>query len=667
MKVHLDFETQSRCDLIAHGTDRYVKDPSTEVTTMAYSFGDEKEIKIWFPGSPPPGDLWNHINSNGEVWAHNSSFEFQMWNSVCVPKYNFPPLRLEQTYCTMSMANAMGLMGSLDGAAQCAGLPLEKDKEGYRVMMVTCKPKADGTFWTRKEWPENFAKLDLYCRKDVEIERLLSKRLAPLSEKERKIWLLDQKINQRGFEIDVESARIFDAMIDVERERLLKEFSYLTANQVPTPASHVKFKKWLGEQGLNLKSIAKEVITKLLDEDDISPIPMSPIAKKAILIRREASKSSNAKIKMMLALEVLGRIRNGLEYYGAKQTGRWAGRKLQPHNFPRGILKFKEVTDIFKRLKNSRAAEQITILYGDVMSVASSCLRSLIVPKKGCRLIAADWANIEGRCLAWLAKEDWKLEAFRAFDRDPKNNPDIYKLTYSKAFKVALNLITDAFRQIGKVMELAFGYQGSVGSFHQMGKNYGVKVTDERAKELVDAWRNSHPKVKHLWYAIEEAAVNAINSPGTPFTVGTGPQKITYVKKGSFLCCKLPSGRIIYYPYPKYEEVDAPWGGKKMSITYMYQDAETKKWTRGPTYGGSLVENLCQAICRDILSEGLLRAEEHKYPVVLHVHDEMITEVPLNSDHSVAELERLMSVVPDWAEGFPIAAKGFESLRYRKG
>lgn len=679
-KVHVDFETRSNVDLLIHGTDRYAKDPSTDITVMVYGFDDEP-LKTWFPGLPLPADLLSHVSNGGEFWAHNVTFEWYIWNFVAIRRYKFPVLRISQCYCTMSMANAMGLMGSLEGAAQTAGLATEKDKEGYRVMLMTCKPKEDGTFWERDEVPGKFILLDRYCAKDVDIERMLSKRLAPLSEQERKVWLIDQRINYRGFSIDKESARMLDAMVDKETSRLVQELRDLTGEMVPTPASHAKFKQWLAYQGVITNSIAKDAIKKLLEEDEmghsdcyivtsegkvIPPVvKLTPLAKRAILIRKEASKSSNAKIKMMLNLEVEGRVRNVLEYYGAKQTGRFAGRKLQPQNFPKGQLSDDDIEDIVSRLKNKNAMQEISALHGNVMNVTSGMIRSLIVTKPGDRLLVSDWSNIEGRGLAWLAGEEWKLKAFKDFDGGV--GEDLYKVAYAKSFHIDVKKVDKDQRQIGKTLELACGYQGAGGAFLMMAKTLGVKVKEERAKELVDAWRGAHKRIVNYWYAVEDAAVKAITTPGTVFSVGPTGRKISYVKKGSFLCCKLPSGRTMYYPYPKYEEVDAPWGGKKMSITYMYQDAESKKWMRGPTYGGSLVENICQAICRDVLVGGILRIEEKGYPVVMHVHDEIVCEVPKGSHHSLKELEELMAVIPKWAEGFPIVAKGFEGVRYKKG
>lgn len=666
MKWFIDFETQSECDL-AEGTDKYAKHPSTDITTMAFG-RSESDIQIWYPGKPRDSvhELLEGVRAGEDVWAHNATFEWYIWNFVCVPKYNFPPLKLSQIYCTMSMANAMGLPGSLDHAASAAGLNVEKDKNGYRIMMMLCKPNREGRLLKRADAPDKFQALDDYCIQDVKIEMALSKRLAPLLPYERKIWLLDQKINYRGVGVDIKSAQILDKFVDEEQARLLERFTEITKGFVPTPKSHAKFKTWLSRNGLEMESIAKDKVAEVLKEDaeldDLSDLKLSPAVKEAILIRKESAKSSNAKIKMMLKTEVGGRVRNMVEYYGAKQTGRWAGRKLQLHNFPRPKLKIDDINDVFNRIekRGEKSKYEIEMLHGAITNVTSDCLRSLLIPHPGKKFIVADWSNIEGRGLAWLAGEEWKIKAFQDFDKGIGS--DIYKLTYSKSFHKDVHKVNDDDRQIGKTLELACGYQGAVGAFHTMAKTLGVKVSDERAKELVEAWRGAHPRTKAYWYKLEEAAIEAILHPKTSVKCG----KVTYKMNGSFLCCRLPSGRVMYYPYPTYEKVEAPWGGEKLSITFKYQDPEKKIWIKTPTYGGSLAENITQGLCRDILAEGLMRVEEAGYSVVVHVHDEIVTEVDKDFG-SVRELERLMSMQPAWADGLPLAAKGYEGLRYRKG
>jgi DNA polymerase len=340
------------------------------------------------------------------------------------------------------------------------------------------------------------------------------------------------------------------------------------------------------------------------------------------------------------------------QYFGAA-TGRWAGRKIQLQNLPRPKIKQEAIERAIS------APEKIT---GNIMQTASDCIRGMFIPAPGNTFICADYSNIEGRCLAWIAGEEWKLRAFRAFDADVGD--DLYRLAYAKSFRKNVDKVTDDERQIGKVMELALGYGGGVGAFQTMARGYGVKVTDAKAEELKTAWRDAHPKTKSFWYALEEAASSAITHPGQAFKAN----RIVYIKKGSFLCCKLPSGRIMYYPYPKLEMVDTPWGDKKMGITYMSQDSQSKKWMRCKTYGGSLCENICQAISRDILAEGMLRLESVKYKIVMHVHDEIVAEIPKEymPEVELEAFESIMAVVPEWATGFPIVAKGWTGDRYRK-
>lgn len=702
MKIHGDFESQSEYDLREGNSDGYAKHPSTRPVCLALAF-DEGPVHLWKPGDALPTKVFKALQNGAEFWGHNvGGFEWYLWNYVCVPRYGFPILKIEQCFDTMAMANAMGLPGSLKEAALASGINLEKDDAGYRVMMFLCKPMANGKLPTPQEFPEKFAQLYAYCKKDVEVERALCNRLRPLSPTERKIWIMDQRINQRGVGIDIEKVRQIDQAVTIEQERMLKRLHFLTNGKVPSVNSHAKFKAWLHTQGVNMVSIAKDKIAKELEKEPllcptcmgegvvenlvdpengshetyVDDCPecigvgtvgsLNPVAREAILIRQEAAKSSNAKYRAMAATCVDGRSRNMFEYYGARQTGRWAGRKIQLQNMPKNKMSPSDLEYAISRFGTEKGIKELTMLYGSVVKVASECIRPMLKAEKGQRFISADWSNIEGRVAAWLASEEWKIRAFANFDLDPKLNPDIYKLSYSRAFGVSIDAITDDMRQIGKTMELAFGFQGGVGAFHTMGKNLGVKVSDKRAKELVDAWRTAHPKIKAYWYALEEAAVKAIKNPGASFGCGEGKRKILYQKSGSFLCCRLPSGRVMYYPYPKFEEIEAPWGGEKMSITYMRRDSVTKVWFRVPTFGGKLFENIVQGFSREILAHGMLRVEDAGYPIVIHVHDEPVSEVPIGSHHSVKEFERLLMINPDFAPGLPIAAKGWEGPRYIK-
>jgi DNA polymerase len=688
----LDWETRSAADLKKIGLANYVADPTTDIWIATYCFDDEP-VEVWFPELPVPKRVTQYVENGGEVAAFNYGFELSIANEIGFPRYGWPRLTWEQGRCLMAECLAMSLPGNLAGAAAALGVD-PKDEAGRRVMLQLSKPREvlpDGTivWWSDAE---RVNRLVAYGMQDTETERQVMKRTRRLSPAERALWILDAKINARGVQVDVPNIKKAIAVVDGEAKRLHDEMRRVTTEFVSFTSETARLKAWVRTRGIDCDGVAKADVLELLAQpglpDDV---------RAALLIRQEAGKSSTAKLDAMLArASADGRVRGTMQYHGAA-TGRWAGRGIQVHNFPRSSIKHTAVADAIDHLGDRT---YLDIFYGPVLKCVSDCLRGFIVAAPGHDLLSADFANIEGRVLAWLAGEEWKLDAFRAYDAG--TGPDIYKLAYSKSFHVPIGAITDTQRQVGKVMELALGYGGGVGAFQTMAKGYNVKVSNIEAEQTKQGWRASHPMTVAYWDDLESAAIDAVLI-GEVRTAGAPGREVKFKVDGSFLWCQLPSKRVLCYPYPKLgAQIWATFGkeGTKHSTgsfwAMTYYDAQkkasdyarkndlyvqhvsepsnvltymavglNKKWERCATYGGSLVENVTQAASRCILADALVRVESRGYPVVMHVHDNVVSEMPAGKG-SLEEFTAIMSEVPAWAAGLPIAVDGYRDIRFRK-
>ncbi len=666
--LHIDFETRSVVDLKKHALDVYAKHPLTDALMMGYRFGNG-EIKLWMRGMTCPKEVRAHVEAGGRVIGHNVMFEWQIWNFVLVTRYGWPPLDINQCYCTMAKAYAMSLPGALDKVAMALGVPAQKDMGGRALMLKMSKPRS---FNERgePEWfedKERMVRLGRYCVQDVLVESQCDERMVPLSTEERAIWLHDHTINQRGVGVDRDAILKTQALVDKVKKKLNKDMRDATGGKIGAATEAGKILAWCQSYGVDIKNLKKRELEDWLDDSEL------PYEVREVLeIRSAGAKSSLSKLQTALDMSLVdGRLRGMFQYHGAT-TGRFAARGVQLHNLPRPEPQFEEPeiqAQVIDHIARGGDETFIECWHGAFLRTIVSCIRGYLVSSPGYDLIGADLANIEGRVLAWMAGERWKIKAFEDFDAG--TGPDLYKLAAQRIYEVSLEAVTKLQRLIGKVSELALGYQGSVGAFHSMAANYGVKMPDDQVKnEIVDPWRKANANIKEFWYETEAAAIEAVRCPGQKTYAGAEGRKVCFRVAGSFLWLQLPSGRCLCYPYPELQKVPTSWGEDKLAVTFMGVDGRigspTKgKWIRMSTYGGKLVENIVQAIARDILTAAWPRLEEAGYPIVLHVHDENVSEVP-EGFGSVEEYERLMSVLPTWAEGLPVAAAGFRGKRYRK-
>lgn len=744
--LHIDFETRSEVELKTAGLHVYAAHPSTRVLCMAYAF-DDGPVLLWKPGEPFPGDVVDYVFAGKMVAAHNAPFEIEHWNGHLVAQVTngntgnhcgcdafggsvngarrnrvycarcFPRLKPAQCDCTMARAYALSLPGGLDELGLALRLPVQKDKRGRYLIQRLCKPQKarDGTLSWNND-PGLMQELYAYCIRDVEVERAASKLLMPLSASERDTWRLDQQINARGIRVDTAGAQRALALADDEGARAAWEVADITSGVVLSATQVKGLQAWLDAKGVKTKSLTKTTVAALLRDNPDA----APEVRRILELRQESSKASVAKLRAMLrSVSVDGRARGLFQYHGAG-TGRWAGRRIQLQNMPRCPDEFTPDTaiDVLEWLQHPRAFKTLRAIYNLApMELLSWSLRALLVAAHGCYFLAADYSNIEGRVLVWLAGEAWKLQAFRDFDAGTGH--DLYNIAYSKSFGIPPDAVTKAQRQLGKVQELALGFGGGKGAFASMAANYGIWVgneisdappdaaqalTYEQADELKVAWRDAHPAVVALWRELDAAARQAIKRPGVAFPAAGG--KIVYKMHGIFLLCRLPSGRVIAYPYARLEldydfdtrrelqtvrarikelaregrgagdAIADKWIAREALlaarpktdwlICYEGLDSKTHKWGKQNAYGGFLAENVTQAVARDILTEAMHRLDAAGYTIVLHVHDEIVCEVPEGSKQNLEEMESIMRVLPAWAAGLPVATSGWQGMRYRK-
>ncbi|MCX8005098.1 MAG: DNA polymerase [Burkholderiaceae bacterium] len=701
--IWLDCETYSEADLREVGTYAYAEHPSTEILVVQWAVDDgEPQVRDCTGRAPAPRDLLDLLRDPSvTVVAHNSAFDRTVLRHAWA--VDVPVARWRDT---MARALAHGLPGALDKLGQIVGVADDeaKDKRGRELIQLFCKPRPATHRLrraTRETHPDAWAEFLEYSRQDIVAMRAIDSRLPSWNYRdghpELSLWHLDQRVNDRGFAVDSALAQAAVRAVEREQARIRAEVRARTDGLVGATSQTDRLLAFiLAEYGVALPDLKADTLRRRLDDPEL---PEG--VKRLIALRLEATKTSTAKYKTLLrAASKDGRLRGTMQFCGAQRTGRWAGRLFQPQNMPRPSAGFDEVEQ--EQAIDALLSDCADLVYDDVMRVTADVVRGCIVAAPGRKLVVADLSNIEGRVLAWLADEQWKLRAFADYDTvigaDERGDPvrkghDLYVLAYARAFNTAPQRVQKWQRQIGKVMELALGYEGGVAAFLTFAAVYQMDLAamaqavaqTAPADALADAdgvwqwaqknrrtlglsrevyvacevlkaaWRAAHPCTVALWKAAGDGVRAAIMNQGQTFSIG---QHLKARRDGAWLRIRLPSGRYLCYINPAVDDDG--------SITYFGVNQYTRQWGRIKTYGGKLVENITQAVARDVLASNMQAVERAGYPIVLSVHDELLTE-PMDSAAFTAQgLAQLMATAPAWAAGLPLSAAGFEAHRYRK-
>lgn len=647
MKVlNIDIETFSSVDLIKSGVYAYADSPDFEILLFAYSIdGAPVEVVDFANRERLPENVFGAIHDEKVLKvAYNANFE-----RTCLKSYFQLPCPPEQWKCTAVDASRLGLPGNLAGVAEALNLTEQKDTAGkalIRYFSLPCKPTKVNEGRTRnlpEHDMEKWEQYKEYNRKDVEVEMAIRKKIDPaltVSAFEQDLWSLDQRINDRGIHLD---RLLVDQAIECNGEfanELMAESKGITG--LANPNSPPQLRGWLAEQGIELPNMQAETIDAAIAETEEGP------AKQVMQNRRQLSKASVSKYKAMeRSVCSDGRIKGLLQFYGAGRTGRWAGRIVQVQNLTKNYLPDIENASYVVKSGNFGALD---LLFKESKNdILSQLIRTALVASPGNRLIVSDFSAIEARVIAWFAQETWRLRVFETHGK-------IYEASAAEMFNVPIESIDKGsdLRQRGKVSELALGYQGGPGALKAMGA-LDMGLEENELQGLVNAWRSANKNIVNFWYACDRSAIEAVRDRTTVKTHG-----IVFQHTKGILYITLPSGRQLAYVKPRI--VEGKFG--QPSIEFMGLNA-VGKWGPVETYGGKLVENIVQATARDLLAESMMRVEAAGYRIVMHVHDELVTDTPIGFG-SLAEVEEIMSQPIDWAPGLTLNAEGFETQFYMK-
>lgn len=650
----VDIETYSSVDLTEAGVYAYTEAPDFDILLISYIFDDwgEDDVKTidCFDADPDMMAEFCEALTDPQIvkTAFNANFE-----RTCLAKWLQKPMPPEEWRCTMVKALTLGLPGNLAGAGEALGLPAEKlkDPQGkalIRFFSKPCKPTRTNGQRTRNLPEHDPAKWQLYKnynRQDVVTEQEILRKLSiyKTPESEQQLWALDQHMNDNGVALDIPMVEKIVAYDTRRRQELQEEAQELTG--LKNPNSLAQLKRWLAEQGVEMTSVTKDTLTEALRDPELPSV-----ARRVLEIRTALGKTSVAKYSTMLVAHCQDhRLRGILQFYGANRSGRWAGRLVQTHNLAKNSLPDLALA---RELAAEGDFDTMGTLFGETAFVFSELIRTAFIPSEGCRFIVSDFSAIEARVLAWIAGEEWVLEAFRA-------GKDIYCETASMMYHVPVEKhgANSHLRQKGKVAVLACGYQGGVGAMKRMDK--GGSIPEDELQSVVDQWRQANSKVVKLWRTVELAARTAIEEHRT-IRLKNGIA-FGYINGNLFI--KLPGGRKLCYWNTRLK-LD-PRDGRE-HIVYMGVNQETKQWGETETYGGKLVENIVQATARDCLAISMQRVAALGYNIVMHVHDEIIVDCPIEDTGAMERINACMAEPIPWAPGLPLRGDGYETPFYMK-
>ena len=653
--IYIDFETYSESNINKAGAWGYSIHPSTEILCMAFAINDEP-VQLWTPDNGYSLDkLFSLISKGMLIEAHNAFFEKSIWQNVAEKRLGFPQVLPHQWVCSAARVAAVALPRSLEDAAEKLECINRKDTLGKRIMMQLCTPKnptlKDKSIrFTKELHLEKYEALYKYCKQDVEVERNISQCVRPLKDSEQKLWLLDQEINTRGILIDLDAVNAAIFLASTSTVKAIDDIQNITDGAINSFTQTVACVKWANDQGYFMEKFSKEYLDEKLKDPN-----MPEKVRQVINLRQKFGKTSVAKYQAMV--DCLGednRIRDNYMFHGAS-TGRWSGKNVQFQNLPRG--KIKDMDTAISILK-MRSEKMIDMCYNTgTMDFLSSAIRGMIIPPKGKQLYVADYAAIEARGVAWISGQDDLLNDFR-------NDGKIYEkqaaFTYGKDISEIGKDSVERF--VGKTLVLACGYGMGAKKFQATCASAKVELGLDFCERAVKSYREKNNKIVSQWYAQENAAILAVRT-GKMIKEGV----VTWGVCGDFLYCRLPSGRCLAYFKPSIKDAKTSWGDTKEQLHIWGEKiVEARKiWCEFTIYGGLIVENIVQAICRDLVAEGMFAVTKAGYDIIMHSHDELISEAPLNFG-TVEEYERLMCSVPTWASGFPVKAEGWAGMRYKK-